>query len=273
MKPPVALPLSPPHSRHLPTLQLHLLLSSRPAFRQCTSDLALLPLSALAPCNIHGTTDHPMTQTCMHMYKTTESPLLGINGGDWLSGSFFHLWLGNYHLHYSYLDRLCFGLLRCVHGVFDLGCVLVNHRLYARFQHPQGRTFSIVLPSVSPTHPHADLPSTCLYPSLSPSDLLSCFVLSRFLSCGHNSLYLCYAVHTLSITLHHASHKPVSQTQSCSLFIAHSSSLFFFLLAFARSLNKISPSLLELFPFSNSFNFDASSQVVGKNGKLKSGNT
>ena len=51
---------------------------------------------------------------------------------DRLPGSFIHLWLPNNHLHYSYLDFICSRLLRCVHGVFDLGCILVNHRLYSR---------------------------------------------------------------------------------------------------------------------------------------------
>ena len=67
VKPSVAIPLSPLHSQYLPTLQLHLLLSSlSTAFRQRTSDLALPSLSALAPCNIHGTTDHqPHKHVCI----------------------------------------------------------------------------------------------------------------------------------------------------------------------------------------------------------------
>lgn len=74
-----------------------------------------------------------------------------------------------------YLGRLGSGLPRCVHGVFDLGCILVNYRLYTRLETPAGTLFS---PFPSP-RPHTCLPSTCLYPYSSDP-------LPRFPSCGSN---------------------------------------------------------------------------------------
>lgn len=172
----------------------------------------------------------------MHMYKTTESPLSGYKQGGRLSGSFLPPRLLNYHLHYSYLDRLCFGLLRCVRGVFDLGCILVNHRLYT-CPVPPTRTCILFRPSLH--FPHPSTYRSILYLSLPPLSFL--ILVLSCLSCGSNSLYLCYAVRALSLS------RP---TQTCVinpvLFLYLSSFRLpcfvpSFLLVFAHSLRDVVP--------------------------------
>lgn len=77
----------------------------------------------------------------------------------------------SYHLHYSYLDRLCFGFLGCVHGVFDQDWILVIYRLYTRLAAPEKTCILTHAPFHFPRHP---------YPPPSPrsSIVLSCLVYS-----------------------------------------------------------------------------------------------
>lgn len=123
------------------------------------------------------------------MYQTTESPLLGIDRGPalWI----LLLRLPNCYLHYSYLNRLYLGPLRCVHGVFDLGCILVNHRLYPLTTHKGVHPSSFPTPLPSPIH-IPNYPPLSLLPPV-PSPALYHPVSSRFLSCVSNPLYFCYA--------------------------------------------------------------------------------
>jgi hypothetical protein len=206
----------------------------------------------------------------MHMYKNYRISLLGKRGGR-LFGSFPHLWSRNHHLCYSYLVFLYFGLLGCVHGVFDQGCILVDHRLYTRLATP-ARTHVFARPPFNSPHPPtyhlAPYPapiSPSPPPSLTLSDSisLSCLVFSRAVPTRFTSamLFAHPLYHTLSLSTRACLINPVlSPIYRPLVFIV----LVFFPL-FARSLRKICPSLLELFSFSNSLNFDASSQGVSKN--------
>jgi hypothetical protein len=130
------------------------------------------------------------------------------------------------------------------------------------------RSSSLQFPSSTHIPP---CPLSCPYLSLSPSlpyslrpsISLSCLVFSRAVPTRFTSamLFAHPLYHTLSLSTRACLINPVlSPIYRPLVFIV----LVFFPL-FARSLRKICPSLLELFSFSNSLNFDASSQGVGKN--------
>ena len=162
------------------------------------------------------------------------------------------------------LDRLCSGLLRCVHGVFDLGCILVNYRLYTRLE-ASART--LCSPSSSP-HLHSTSPSIAL-------------PLTFYLG-------LCYLVFILAVLIrssfamlfarppYRAQQQLFPQIQFRSLFIVHPSCLFCVspLSCPCLFLQKILP--LGGFHFSifqTHLILDTSPQVVSKNAQLKSANT
>lgn len=182
----------------------------------------------------------------MHMYKTTES-LCWVNEGTGSLDRFLICGHGTttYVILISFPFTLAFWVVymgSSIKIVFwsTTACIRAS-------QHPQERTFSLVLPPIFLTHPHTTLPSILplslplsLPPLLSPT--LYLVVLSRFLSCGSDSLYFCYAVRTPSL-----SH---SVTQHTSLFHKPSSvpylssarlHCFGFFPLFARSLRKFRP--------------------------------
>ena len=234
--------------------------------------LALLPPSALAPCNIHGTTDHPTTQTCTHLYKTMGPPLLGKSEG---AGSLF--------VSSSMVTELPPTLFlsqpsslwasgMCTWGLWSRLYSGQPPLVYAP-RNTRKNVFSLEFSSTSLTHPHTSLRSICLHLSLRLflTPILLPFPPASF-SCGSDSLYFCYAARTPSpshsLSLYHSPHKPVSQTRCCSLFIVHSSCFVFFP-AFACFPENFASPLSEPFSDSDSLNFDASSQVVGEKWKIE----
>jgi len=273
LKPSVSLPPQPPYSRH-PRIPNSISCSHRLALHSISAPhaLTLLPPSALAPCNIHGTTDYPTTQTCTHLYKTMGSPLLGKSEG---AGSLVRFFIYGYEttayiIPISTIFALGFwdvymGSLVKIVFWSTTACIRTS-------QHPQEHVFSFEFSSTSLTHPHTSLPSICLHLSLRLlSPILLPFRPASF-SCGSNSLYLCYAVRApsplRSLSLYHSPHKPVSQTRCHSLFIVHSSCFVFFP-AFACFPEKFASPLSEPFSDSDSLNFDASSQGVGEKWKIE----
>ena len=142
---------------------------------------------------------------------------------------------------------------RCVHGVFELGCILLNYRLYAHLAAAARTSFPISL------NPHTTSPS-------SPSLTLRPVVLSRSPPRGSNTLYLRYAVRSPSPIA------PYTAFRIYGLFV----SLFCFLRSFSSLLVPsevyASPTQGLFFLFSSSLNLDASSQVVCKNAQLRSRN-
>lgn len=149
----------------------------------------------------------------------------------------------------------------CVHGVFDLGCILVNHRLYTLT--PSMRVCPL---------PHST-PSACPHTKLSAS-------ISSYLLCPLRPLPSGCLVFSLAFLIRFTfamlladplCHAPQTCVINPVLYLSHIHPPCFVFFLLVCSFPQKTLNLLEIFSPSNSLNFDTSSQVVDKNGESKSG--